>query len=98
MKLKIVTGMLLATMLAAPASAGPLANAWDRQQVAIGNGVANGSLNPGEAIRLEQRAQSIKNQYQFFKSTGGGLGPAERAFLGARLIGARAAIFYHKHN
>ena len=33
-----------------------------------------------------------------FDATNGYLGPYERAYLRARLIGARAAIYYHRHN
>jgi hypothetical protein len=98
MKLKLITAMALAILVVAPASAGPLANAFHRQQVSIGNGLISGRLTVNEALRLESREASIRNQYLFLKSTGGGLGPVERAYLGARLVGARAAIFYHKHN
>lgn len=98
MSLKIITATVLAILVAAPASAGPLKNAWDRQQVSIGNGLVNGSLTPTEAIRLERQARSIRNQARFLKSTGGGLSPLERVYIGSRLVAARGAIFYHKHN
>jgi hypothetical protein len=98
MKLKLITAAVLATLVAAPASAGPLGNAFQRQKAAIGNGLANNSLTLGEAGRLIDRTKRIKNEYQFLKATGGGLGPLERMYLGARLVGNRAAIFRHKHN
>ena len=98
MTLKIITAALLATLIAAPASAGPLGNAWHRQQTSIGKGLVKGSLTPREAIRLEQREVAIKNQYQHMKSTGGGLNFGEKVYLGSQLAGARGAIYYHKHN
>ena len=98
MSLKIITVAVLAILVAAPASAGPLSNAWHRQQVSIGKGLVNSSLTPGEAIRLEQQARSIRNQARFLKSTGGGLNFPERVYIASRLVAARGAIFYHKHN
>jgi len=98
MSLKIITATVLAILVAAPASAGPLGNAWHRQQVSIGKGLVNGSLTPGEAIRLEQQARSIRNQARFLKSTGGGLSLPERVYIGSQLVAARGAIYYHKHN
>ena len=95
---KLIIATLLGTLTAAPALAGPLGDAYHRQQVSIGKGLVNGSLSPAEAIRLEQRAQRIKHEWQFLRATGGGLGPFERAYLGARLVGARAAIHWHKHH
>jgi hypothetical protein len=100
MKLKLITAALLAMVVTAPApaDAGPLRNAWLRQKVSIMNGAATGRLTPGEYGRLRQRAVSIRNQAAFLRSTGGGLGPLERVYLGARLLGARAAIYRLKHN
>jgi hypothetical protein len=98
MKLKLITALALATFVAAPASAGPLKNAWVRQQVSITKGVVNGKLTPGEFGKLQRQQTRILKEARFLKSTGGGLGPLERAYLGARLIGARGAIYYHKHN
>ena len=98
MKLKLITAAVLAILVAAPASAGPLGNAFQRQKAAIGNGLANNSLTLGEAGRLIHQTKRIKHEYQFLKATGGGLGPFERMYLGARLIGNRANIFRHKHN
>jgi hypothetical protein len=98
MKLMIITATVLATLVADSASAGPLRNAWNRQQVSIGRGLIDGSLGPREAIRLERRAISIRNQARFLRWTGGGLGPRERAYLGWRLMNARAAIYRHRHN
>lgn len=99
MSLKIITATVLAILVTAPAaSAGPLKNAWDRQQVSIGNGVVNGSITPTEAIRLERQARSIRNQARYLKSTGGGLSPLEKVYIGTRLVASRGAIFYHKHN
>ena len=98
MTLKIITAAVLATLVAAPASAGPLGNAWHRQQVSIGKGLINGSLRPGEAIRLEAREAAIKHQWRHMKATGGGLSPIEKVYLGSQLVAARGAIYYHKHN
>ena len=98
MSLKIITATLLAILVAAPASAGPLSNAWHRQQVSIGKGLINNSLTVDEAIRLEKRAQSIRDQARHLKSTGGGLSFPEKVLIGTRLVAARGAIFYHKHN
>jgi hypothetical protein len=98
MKLQLITALALATLVAAPASAGPLKDAWIRQQTSIANGLSDGSLTPGEAVRLQHREASIRNQAIFLKSTGGHLGPAERAYLGARLAVARGKIFFHRHN
>jgi len=98
MKLKLITAAVLASLVAAPASAGPLANAFQRQKAAIGNGLANNSLTLNEAGRLIRQTKRIKREYRFLRATGGGLSPLERVYLGGRLIGNRAAIFYHKHN
>ena len=98
MKLQLITALALATLVVAPASAGPLKDAWIRQQTSIANGLADGSLAPGEAVRLQKREASIRNQAIFLKSTGGHLGPVERAYLGARLAVARGTIFFHRHN
>jgi hypothetical protein len=97
-KLKLIITAAVLASLAAPASAGPLANAYQRQKAAIGNGLANNSLTLNEAGQLIRRTKRIKKEYQFLKATGGGLGPFERMYLGARLIGNRAAIYHHKHN
>ena len=98
MTLKIITAALLATLIAAPASAGPLGNAWHRQQTSIGKGLINGKLTPREVIGLEAREAAIKHQWQHMKSTGGGLNFGEKVYLGTQLAGARGAIYYHKHN
>ena len=98
MKLKIITATVLAMLIAAPASAGPLSNAWHRQQVKIGKGIVNGKLTPGEAIGLELRAAAIRGQARVLSATGGGLNPMERAYLASQLAAARGAIYYHKHN
>ena len=58
MKLKLITPAVLATLVAAPASAGPLANAFQRQKAAIGNGLANNSLTLNEAGRLIRASSS----------------------------------------
>ena len=98
MKLKLITAAALAPLVAAPASAGPLQNAWVRQQTSITNGVVSGKLTPGEFTRLQRQQASILRQANYLRSTGGGLGPVEKAYLGARLMSARGAIYYHKHN
>jgi len=98
MKVQLITAMMLTSIVAGSASAGPLENAWNRQQVSISRGIADGSLTPREVVRLERRAINIRNEAAFLRSTGGGLGPIERAYIGARLIGARASIYYHRHN
>jgi len=98
MKLKLITATILTIIITDAASAGPLSNAWHRQQVSIGRGLIDHSLTPREAIRLERQAISIRNQAAFLRSTGGGLSPLERAYLGSRLIGSRASIYYHRHN
>jgi len=98
MKLKLIIALALATFVAAPASAGPLKDTFVRQQTRIANGVVNGKLTAGEFTRLQRQQASILRQAQFLKSTGGGLSPAERAFLRARQIGAGANIFVKKHN
>jgi len=98
MTLKIITATVLAMLVAAPASAGPLRNAWNHQQVRIGKGIVNGSLTPVEAIGLELRAAAIRRQARVMSSTGGGLSPLERNYLRAQLHASSAAIRYHKHN
>ena len=98
MKLKLITALALATLVTAPASAGPLKDAFVRQQTSITNGVANGSIKPGEFVRLQRQQASILRQANFLRQTGGGLGPIEKAYLGARMISARGAIYHHKHN
>ena len=98
MKVQLVTAVVLTSIVAGSASAGPLENAWQRQKLSIAQGIADGSLSYGEAIRLERRAINIRNEAAFLRATNGYLGPYERAYLRARLIGARAAIYYHRHN
>ena len=98
MKLKIITATVLAMLVAAPASAGPLRNAWNHQQVRIGKGIVNGSLTPAEAIRLELRAAAIRSQARVMSATGGGLSPSERAYLRSQLVASSGAIRYYKHN
>jgi hypothetical protein len=98
MKLKIITATVLAILIAAPASAGPLNNTWHHQQARIGKGLANGSLTPGEAIGLEAREAAIRGEARFLRATGGGLSPAEKGFLGSQLAAASGAIHFHKHN
>jgi hypothetical protein len=46
MKLKLITALVLATVVAAPASAGPLKDTFVRQQQRIANGVVNNQLGP----------------------------------------------------
>lgn len=98
MKVQLITAMVLTSIVAGSACAGPLENAWQRQKLSISRGIADGSLSLGEAIRLERRAINIRNEAAYLRSTGGHLGPYERAYLRARLIGARSAIYYHRHN
>jgi hypothetical protein len=98
MKIELITAMVLVSVVTGSASAGPLENAWQRQKASIINGLADGSLTLREAIPLERRAIAIRNEAAYLRYTGGHLGPYERAYLGARLIGARAAIYYHRHN
>ena len=92
MKLKLIIALALATFVAAPASAGPLKDTFVRQQTRIANGVVNGQLTAGEFTRLQRQQASILRQAKFLTSTGGGLGPAERAIHPARPIGAGAQI------
>jgi len=97
MYVKLITAtMLLASLIAAPASAGPLANAFHRQQVSIGKGLVDGSLNAREAQRLENREVSIRNQFRNFKASGGGVNFGERLVLAGRLINARRAIHFNR--
>jgi hypothetical protein len=98
MKVQLITAMVLTSIVAGSASAGPLENAWNRQQVSINRGMADGSLTPCEVIRLERQAINIRREAAYLRYTNGFLGPYERAYLRARLIGARAAIYYHRHN
>ena len=98
MKLKIITATVLAILVAAPASAGPLLNKWNHQQVRIGKGIVNGSLTPAEAIGLELRAAAIRSQARVMRATGGGLSPSEKSYLSSQLAASSAAIRYHKHN
>jgi len=104
MKLQLITALALATLVVAPAtvvtpaSAGPLKDAWVRQEKSIINGVSNGTIRAGEAARLENREASIAHQAAVLRSTGGGLSPLEKFYLGTQLVGARGAIVYHKHN
>jgi hypothetical protein len=98
MNLKLITAVALATLVAAPASAGPLRDAFVRQQTRITNGVANGSIKPGEFVKLQRQQASILRQARFLRQTGGGLSPAEKVYLRARQLSARGAIYYHKHN
>ena len=98
MKVQIITAMVLTTIVAGSASAGPLENAWYRQQISISRGIADGSLTPGEVIRLERQAANIANEAAYLRWTGGRLGPYERAYLASRLIGARALIYRYRHN
>jgi hypothetical protein len=98
MTLKLISAITLATLIAAPASAGPLRDAFVRQQTSITTGVANGTVKPGEFVRLQRQQASILRQAKFLQKTGGGLNGVEKAYIGARMIAARGAIYYHKHN
>jgi hypothetical protein len=98
MQIKLITTVVLASVITSAASAGPLENAWYRQKLSIANGIADGSLSYREAIRLERRAIAIRNEAAYLRATGGHLGPFERAYLGARLLEQRGAIYYHRHN
>ena len=98
MKITFITAMVLTGIVAGSASAGPLENAWQRQKLSIANGLADGSLSYREAINLSRRAIAIRNEAAYLRFTGGYLGPFERAYLGARLLQQRGAIYYHRHN
>ena len=98
MKITFITAMMLTSIVAGSASAGPLENAWQRQRLSIANGIADGSLSYREAINLSRRAIAIRNEAAYLRYTGGHLGPFERAYLGARLLQQRGAIYYHRHN
>ena len=100
MKLKLMTALALATLVAVPAtaSAGPLKNTFVRQQARIANGVVNGQLGPGEFARLQKQQASILKDAAVLKANDGKLGPLERAYLRARQGGASANIFIKKHN
>lgn len=98
MKIQLVIATMLTSIVASSASAGPLANAWYRQQISITRGIADGSLTPREAMRLQRQAINIRNEAAYLRWTNGYLGPYERAYLGARLIGARTLIYRYRHN
>ena len=103
MKLKLITALALAIVVAAPlattsASAGPLKNTFLRQQARIANGVANGQLTPGEFARLQGQQTRILQERAILKASGNGLKVAERLYLRARQAGASANIFIKKHN
>jgi hypothetical protein len=98
MKLTVITAIALATLVAAPASAGPLKNTFLNQQGRIANGVANGQLTAGEFAKLQRQQTRILKEAAFLKATGGGLNPAEKLYLRARQAGAGANIFIKKHN
>ena len=98
MKLKLITALALATLVAAPASAGPLKDTFVRQQARITNGVVNGQLSPGEFAKLQRQQTRILKEAKLLKSIGGGLSPADRLYLRARQLGASGNIFIKKHN
>jgi hypothetical protein len=98
MKLKLIAALALATLVAAPAAAGPLKNTFERQQDRITNGVVNGQLSPGEFVRLQKQQARILKEAKFLKATGNGLSNGEKAYLRLRQIGAGANIFIKKHN
>jgi F0F1-type ATP synthase membrane subunit b/b' len=98
MKLKLITALALATLVAAPASAGPLQDAFVRQQQRIANGVVNNQLSAGEFARLQKQQARILKEAQFLKNTGNGLSNGEKAYLRLRQIGASGNIFIKKHN
>ena len=100
---KLVTAAVLATAIAAtvvgtPASAGVNGRQL-HQQVRILKGVANGSVKPGEFLRLEKREAFIRREERLMRTTHGGtLTPFDRAVLNARLNATSNAIWNKKHN
>jgi len=101
MILKLITTAVLATAVAAtvaaPASAG-VNGRQANQQGRIYAGVANGSLTPGEFLRLERQQASIHRHEMFLRTIHGGrLTAFDRFVLNQRLNRASNNIWNKKH-
>jgi hypothetical protein len=95
---KLITAAVLITATVAPAFAwvdGREAN----QQARIMQGVANGSLSPGELYNLERREASIRHEENVMRAfNGGALTPYDRFVLNQRLDRTSGAIWRDKHD
>ncbi len=71
----------------------------DNQQNRIGRGVANGSLTPGEASRLERNQTRIDHEVAKDRAANGGsLTQAERQQVKGQMNRESHAIYRAKHN
>jgi hypothetical protein len=70
-----------------------------KQQKRIANGIANGSLNPNEAARLEKREAAVqKHEETAMAKHNGHLTKAEQARLNRQQNRISRSIYRDKHN
>lgn len=77
--------VLLGLCVASPAGAANLAKRQVRQQARIHQGVAQGDLTRGEAVRLQKHQNRIHRSIRQDRLDGGGLTPLERKKANVRL-------------
>jgi hypothetical protein len=96
---KILAGIALGVLMAAPAMAQGVNARQDRQHHRIEQGVRSGALTRHEARRLHRRERSIARQERRMRWRNGGyLTPRQRHVLNKRLNRTSRAIYRTKHN
>jgi len=81
-----------------PPVTGPISARQHRQQQRIGQGIANGSLTPAEAARLEKQEARLNREIRQERRDGGGLNAAERGRIKRQQNSMSRRIHRQKHD
>lgn len=104
--LAVITGMST-LLLSQAAFAGPhncsrrvgnVNHRQQQQQQRIAQGIRSGELTRREAAQLRMQQAQLRKQERFYRTTGGGLSPAERAKLDQRQDRLNKYIYQQKHD
>jgi hypothetical protein len=100
MKPYLIVATLIAgiTVFPSVASAGPLLNRLENQNLRIYKGSQNGNLTYSEYKRLENRADAIQAQRARDIRDGGGLTPYEAIMLDRKINRQSHRIYQQKHD
>ena len=100
MKTAIRLAAALALLGAAvPSLAAEVDRRQERQQARIAEGVASGSLTPGETARLERKEARVRREIRRDRAANGGvLTPAEKARVNRQEDRVSRQIYREKHD
>ena len=85
--------------LALPSLAAEVDRRQERQQARIAEGVADGSLTPGETIRLERKEARVRREIRRDRAANGGvLTPGEKVRINRQEDRLSRQVYREKHD